>query len=98
MYRLSAMRIVRAGVMPSAEAAAMSDVVLNGTGGATVRFFFSTAATRAETAPFTCAIAACASASALKRAVTCGAENAPSPSPVVGPAWASASNSPRITQ
>ena len=31
------MRMVRAGVMPSAEAAAMSEVVLNGTGGATVR-------------------------------------------------------------
>ena len=47
MYRLSARRMVRAGLRPSAEAAACRLVVLNGAGGFTVRFFFSTAATRA---------------------------------------------------
>ena len=47
IYKLSARRIVRAGVRPSADAAAMSDVVLKGTGGRCVRVFFSTASTRA---------------------------------------------------
>ena len=98
MYRLSAMRIVRAGESPSAEAAAMSEVVLNGAGGATVRFLFSMELTVALAAPSTRAIAAAASASFLKRAVACGASNAPGPSPDVGPACASASNAPLITQ
>ena len=98
MYRLSAMRMVRAGESPSAEAAAMSEVVLNGAGGATVRFFLSMAATCAPVAFRTCSMAACASASALKRAVACGAKNAPGPSPVVGPDAASASKAPLMTQ
>ena len=92
------MRMVRAGESPSAEAAAMSEVVLNGAGGATVRFFFSIDATRADVAPCTCAMTAWASASLLKRAVACGASNAPGPSPAVGPLAASASKAPLITQ
>ena len=82
------MRMVRAGLRPSAEAAAMSEVVLNGAGGCTVRFFFSTADTVAVVAPSTWAMTAAASASTLKRAVACGA------SKVSG----SAPNAPRITQ
>ena len=69
MYRLSAKRMVRAGVRPSAEAAAIRLVVLNGTGGATVRLRFVMDSTRAEVWPSTWAITALASASALKRAV-----------------------------
>ena len=82
------MRMVRAGERPSADAAAMSEVVLNGAGGWTVRFFFSTPDTRAVVAPSTCAMTALASASALKRAVACGASNASGSAP----------NAPRITQ
>ena len=98
MYRLSAMRMQRAGLMPSAEAAAMSEVVLKGTGGATVRFFFSTDTTRALVAPATWSMAALASASTLKRAVAWGASKASGPSPGVGPAVAPASKVPRMTQ
>ena len=92
------MRMVRAGDSPSAEAAAISEVVLNGTGGATLRVRFSVAATRAECAPSTAAMAACAADSSLKRAVAWPAVNASSPSPSVGPASAAASNAPLITQ
>ena len=82
------MRMVRAGERPSADAAAMREVVLNGAGGCTVRFFFSTPDTRAVVAPSTCAMTALASASTLKRAVACGASNASGSAP----------NAPRITQ
>ena len=82
------MRMVRAGLRPSADAAAMSEVVLNGAGGCTVRFFFSTDATVARVAPSTWAMTACASASALKRAVACGASNESGSAP----------NAPRIPQ
>ena len=98
MYRLSAMRMQRAGLMPSAEAAAMSEVVLKGTGAGTLRRFCSTEATRALTAPSTRAMAAAASASALKRAVAWGASKASGPSPAVGPAAATPSKAPRMTQ
>ena len=98
MYRLSAMRMQRAGLMPSAEAAAMSEVVLKGTGAGTLRRFFSTEATRALTAPSTWAMAAAASASALKRAVAWGASKASGPSPAVGPVVAPPSKAPRMTQ
>ena len=90
--------MVRAGERPSDEAAASSDVVLNGTGAGTVRRFFSTAATRALVAPATATMAALAAASSLKRAVAWPASKAPGPSPAVGPAAASASKAPRITQ
>ena len=82
------MRIVRAGESPSAEAAAMSEVVLKGAGGATVRFFFSMDVTTAEVLPSMWAMTACASDSTLKRAVSWGASNASSPSP----------NAPLMTQ
>ena len=72
--------------------------MLNGTGGATRRRFFSTADTRADIAPSMRAIAVLAAASSLKRAVACGASKASSPSPSVGPAAAPASKRPRITQ
>ena len=98
MYRLSAMRMVRAGERPSADAAAMRLVVLNGTGGCCLRVRFSTAATVALTAPETAAMAAFAAASSLKRAVECGAVKASSPSPAVGPTVAPASKAPLITQ
>ena len=51
MYKLSAIRIVRAGDNPSADAAAIREVVLKGTGGATVRLRFVISATRACVAP-----------------------------------------------
>ena len=91
------MRMVRAGERPSADAAAMRLVVLNGTGGCCLRVRFSTAATVALAAPETAAMAAFAAASSLKRAVECGAVKASS-SPAVGPAVAPASKAPLITQ
>ena len=62
---------MRAGEMPSAAAAAWSDVVLNGAGGLTVRLLRSTPVTVAVRASRTRAKAAWAASSALKRAVAC---------------------------
>ena len=83
------MRMVRAGERPSADAAAMSEVVLNGAGRLDRALLLLDArTTRAVVAPSTCAMTALASASTLKRAVACGASNASGSVP----------NAPRITQ
>ncbi len=98
MYRLSAMRIVRAGERPSADAAAMRLVVLNGTGGCRVRALLLDGGHLRTCRPLDGAIAAFACASSLKRAVACGASKASAPSPAVGPVFSAASKAPLITQ
>ena len=75
------MRIVRAGVRPSEAAAACSEVVLNGVGGATLRRVFSAAVTVPLVGPATAAMTRVASASLLKRSVACPAENSAAPEP-----------------
>ena len=71
IYNDSARRIVRAGVMPSAAAAACKDVVLKGAGGRVVRDFSSISSTIAECALRTRLNAAVACSLSLKRAIAC---------------------------
>ena len=72
---------MRAGEMPSAAAAAWSDVVLNGAGGRWVRLLRSTSLTRPSLAPSTWAKAERAACSSQKRAVACVTRNGPAGSP-----------------
>ena len=71
--------MVRAGVMPMELAAAISDVVLKGAGGFTLRRFLSMADTVPCIWPSTWAMTSCASFSTLKRDVAWPAVNASSP-------------------
>ncbi|VWL95464.1 Uncharacterised protein [Collinsella intestinalis] len=82
------MRMVRAGLMPSAAAAACSAVVLNGTGGCCLRLRLATAVTVPVVSPSTCENAASAAALSVKRAVVWATLNS----------WSEASPSPRICQ
>ena len=61
------MRMVRAGLIPSAAAAACSEVVLNGVGGRWVRLFFTTSVTVPVVAFSTCENAVVAAFSSVKR-------------------------------
>ena len=63
--------MVRAGVRPSLAATAISEVVLNGTGGSTLRRVFLVSTTVPVFAPATASMAASAAASDLKRSVAC---------------------------
>ena len=63
------MRMVRAGLMPSAAAAACSAVVLNGTGGCCLRERRAMSVTVPVVADATCAYAASAASLSVKRAV-----------------------------
>ena len=65
------MRIVRAGEMPSAAAAACSEVVANGVGGCCLRERLVTAATVAVVAPSTWPYAISAASLSVKRAILC---------------------------
>ena len=72
------MRMVRAGLMPSAAAAACSDVVLNGAGGRWVRLFLTTSVTVPVVAPSTCEKAVSAASRSVKRPFACEILNASS--------------------
>ena len=82
------MRMVRAGLMPSAAAAAWSAVVLNGTGGCCLRLRLATSVTVPVAAPSTCANAVSAATLSVKRAVVCA----------ILKSWPDASPMPRICQ
>ena len=73
--------MVRAGVSPSAAAAACSEVVLNGIGGGNLLLLFLTAVTVPLVWPATASMARVASAALLKRLVACMAANSAAPEP-----------------